>query len=77
MCMTLDNLKPGETCVIKKIKDSSKIKRRLLDIGLIPGTIVECILSSPSNDSLAYLIRGTTIAIRKVDSKEIEVIFND
>ena len=71
--MTLNNLSVGEICIIKKIKDSSKIKRRLLDIGLIPGTKVECVLSSPSNDSLAYLIRGTTIAIRKIDSKEIEV----
>ena len=71
--MTLNNLPVGESCIIKKIKDSSKIKRRLLDIGLIPGTKVECVLSSPSNDSLAYLIRGTTIAIRKIDSKEIEV----
>ena len=72
--MTLDNLDVGESCVIKKINDTSKIKRRLLDIGLIPGTKVECVLSSPGKDSLAYLIRGTTIAIRKVDSKEIEVL---
>jgi len=72
--MTLNNLCVGESCTIKRIKDTSKIKRRLLDIGLIPGTRVECVLSSPSNDSLAYLIRGTTIAIRKIDSKEIEVI---
>lgn len=74
--MTLNNLLVGDSCVIKNIKDSSKIKRRLLDIGLIPGTSVECVLSSPSNDSLAYLIRGTIIAIRKVDSKEIEVVLN-
>ena len=74
--MTLNNLSVGESCVIKKIKDTSKIKRRLLDIGLIPGTRVECILSSPSNDSLAYLIRGTMIAIRKIDAKEIEVVLN-
>lgn len=73
MYMTLDNLNIGDKCIIKKIKDTSKIKRRLLDIGLIPGTTVECVLSSPSKDSLAYLIRGTVIAIRKIDSKEIEV----
>lgn len=74
MFMTLDSLNVGESCLIKKINDNSKIKRRLLDIGLIPGTRVSCVLSSPSNDSLAYLIRGTTIAIRKVDSCEIEVL---
>ena len=75
--MTLNNLKVGECCVVKKIKDSSKIKRRLLDIGLIPGTIIECVLSSPSKDSLAYLIRGSMFAIRNIDSKEIEVSINE
>lgn len=71
--MTLDKIKVGESCIIKKIYDTSKIKRRLLDIGLIKNTKVVCVLESPTKDSLAYLIRGSVIAIRKVDSKEIEV----
>lgn len=71
--MTLDQLNVGDKCIVKNINDNSKIKRRLLDIGLIPNTKVECVLSNVSEDSLAYLIRGTVIAIRKIDAKEIEV----
>lgn len=72
--MTLDQLNVGDKCIVKCINNNSKIKRRLLDIGLIPNTKVECVLTNPSKDSLAYLIRGTVIAIRKIDAKEIEVI---
>ena len=61
--MTLDKIKVGNTCIIKKILNTSKIKRRLLDIGL----------ESPGKDICAYLIRGSVIAIRKVDAKEVEV----
>ena len=49
------------------------IKRRLLDLGLIEGTCVECVLRSPFNGPLAYMIRGALIAIRKEDSQNIEV----
>lgn len=71
--MTLDKVKVGNTCIIKKILNTSKIKRRLLDIGLIKNTLVECVLESPGKDICAYLIRGSVIAIRKIDSKEVEV----
>lgn len=71
--MTLDKIKVGDTCMIKKILNTSKIKRRLLDIGLTSGTSVECVLESPGKDICAYLIRGSVIAIRKVDAKEVEV----
>lgn len=75
--MTLDKLNIGDKCIIKKIKETSKIKRRLLDIGLTEGTKVECVLASPSNDSLAYFFRKTVIAIRKIDAKEIEVVLDE
>lgn len=34
------------------------MRRRLLDIGLIPGTRVTCTAVSPAGDPAAYLIRG-------------------
>ena len=58
---------------IDKIECDEGTKRRLLDIGLTSGTSVECVLESPGKDICAYLIRGSVIAIRKVDAKEVEV----
>ena len=69
----LNELKIGQTAKIKKIETESSIKRRLLDIGLIPNSTIKCILKSPWNDPVAYEIKGTLIAIRTCDSKNILV----
>lgn len=69
----LNELKIGQTAKIKKIETENSIKRRLLDIGLIPNSIIKCILKSPWKDPIAYEIKGTLIAIRNCDSKHILV----
>ena len=71
--MFLSNMKIGDKAIVKKIVAKENIKRRLLDLGVIEGTVIKCVLKSPFNDPLAYLIRGSVIAIRKEDVKKIEV----
>ena len=71
--MYLSDMNVGDKAVVKKLIADENIKRRLLDIGLINGTQVECVLKSPFNDPMAYLIRGAIIAIRKNDCNKIEV----
>ena len=73
MQKTLDLLKPGQKAIIKKINNNGSIRRRLLDIGIIPNTYIECYLESPFKDPIAYKIKNAIIAIRKCDSKGIEV----
>lgn len=68
---TLSQLKKGEKAIIKDIELEGSIKRRLLDIGLIKESIVECVLESPLKDPKAYWIRGALIAIRGNDAKKI------
>ena len=71
--MFLSNMKISDKAIVKKIVAKENIKRRLLDLGVIEGAIIKCVLKSPFNDPLAYLIRGSVIAIRKEDVKKIEV----
>ena len=71
--MYLCDMKVGNKAIVKKIFANDNIKRRLLYIGLIEGTNVECVLKSPFNDPTAYLIMGAIIAIRKEDCNKIEV----
>lgn len=71
--MNLCDTKIGEKVVIEKVNNDCKIYRRLLDIGVIPGTKVECVLINPSGNPRAYLIRGAVIAIRNEDAKYVEV----
>lgn len=48
-------------------------RRRLLDLGLVPGTLVEARLESPLGDPIAYKIRGSVVAIRRAQAEQIEV----
>lgn len=66
-------LKIGEEGSVKQLKSSGRMRRRLLDIGLVENTSVQCLGRSPSGDPSAYLIRGAVIAIRKENCKEIMI----
>lgn len=71
--LNLWNINPGEKAIITKISNSGAIKNRLMDIGLIPGTRIECVGKSPFGDPKAFLIRGAIIALRKEDCIKIKI----
>lgn len=70
---TLKEILPGDFAAVKEIITNGDMRRRLLDIGLTPGTRVECIGKSPGGDPKAFLIRGAVIAIRAEDAAGIIV----
>lgn len=76
MNLTLNDIQPGEQAIVCSLKIPGSMRRRLLDIGLVEGTKVECLGKSPFGNPKAYLIRGAVIAIRNEDSKNI-FITND
>ena len=69
----LHELLPGETGRVLEIHTKGSMRRRFLDLGLIPGTEVKCIGRSPGGDPTAYQIRGAVVAIRRVDGASIRV----
>lgn len=71
--LSLENTRIGQKVRVKKVISNSSIKRRLLDIGLTPGTIIERVLENFSGNLVAYMIRGALIAIRNEDASEIIV----
>jgi DtxR family Mn-dependent transcriptional regulator len=70
----LSSLKKGEKAEIKGISPNCRgqQRRRLMDLGIVPGTIVTAQLQSASGDPTGYEILGATIAIRK---QQAEFIF--
>ena len=50
---------------------SAKMRRRLQDMGFIPGTTVACLQRSPLGDPTAYRIREAVIALREEDARHI------
>lgn len=73
--MTLDKTDLNKCAKVITISDKSLIKRRLLDIGIIPGIKLKKILISPFKGISAYLIMDSIIAIRDTDANYIEVCY--
>ena len=69
----LNSLPLGKKCKVKKLISDGLLRRRLLDLGLIDNTVVKSLQKSPSGDPIAYLIRGTVIALRTEVSSMILV----
>jgi ferrous iron transport protein A len=69
----LSDITPGRKCRVKRLYSEGSMQRRLLDIGLIENTVVECVGESPAGDPRAYLIRGAVIALRREDCDKIAV----
>lgn len=70
---TLNEMDIGTLAKVKEIQMEGSMKRRLLDMGLIKDSMIECALESALGDPKAYYIRGTLIAIRNADAKKIWV----
>ncbi len=59
-------LAAGEQAVVASISPACRgvERRRLLDLGLVPGTRVRAEFKSPAGDPVAYRVRGALIALR-------------
>lgn len=72
---TLADLKPGEKGKVTALSPRCRgaERRRLLDLGIVPGTVIEADMISPSGDPTAYLVRDTLIALRKEQAELINI----
>lgn len=73
-CMTLDRLVPDRFALVEKVQAQGITRRRLLDLGLVPGTIIQAIHRSPLGDPTAYQIRGAIVALRQEDALQVRII---
>ena len=71
---TLMDLEPGHSAVILKVgSDKGPVKRRLVDMGLTPGTTVTVRKVAPFGDPIEVNIRGYELSLRKEDAAQIAV----
>jgi DtxR family Mn-dependent transcriptional regulator len=64
---SLSNLKLGDIAKVINISPLCRgaERRRLMDLGILPGTIIKAEMVSPSGDPTAYRIRGALIGLRQ------------
>lgn len=71
--MTLDRLKVGGHGRILVVGGEGALRRRLLDMGLTPGTRVMVRKVAPMGDPIELNLRGYELTIRLEDAQKIEI----
>jgi DtxR family Mn-dependent transcriptional regulator len=70
---TLADLKSGDKGTVKMLskKCRGQQRRRLMDLGILPGTEISVDMISPTGDPTAYNVRDTVIALRKQQAEKV------
>ena len=71
--MTLKDVKVGRSGRILSVGGERALRRRLLDMGLTPGTLVTVKKTAPLGDPLELLLRGYVLTLRRDDAGSIAV----
>ncbi len=71
--LSLVDIPVGGSARVVNILTIGANRRRLLDLGLVPDSIIKVIRRSPAGNPTAYLIKGTMIALRNEDARQILV----
>ncbi len=73
MLLSLSALSVGKPAVIRRVSGEPALRRRLLELGLIPGTVLLVRKRAPFGDPLQLHLRGFELTIRGADAENIQV----
>jgi Fe2+ transport system protein FeoA len=63
----------GKSATVREVSGSRAFRRRLLEMGLVPGTEVRVVSVAPLGDPLQIEIRGGQWSLRHAEAAQIEV----
>ena len=71
--VTLADIALGKAVRVRAVDGPRAFRRRLLEMGLVPGTEVTVVTSAPLGDPLQIEVRGGQWSIRRAEAAQIEV----
>lgn len=69
----LADLEPGSGARVAAVDAGSRIGRRLLDLGFVPGTEVQVVRRAPLGDPVEYELRGYRLCLRRSEALQVRV----
>ena len=73
MVKFLSQLKPGQVGVVVKVRGGGAIQRRIVDMGVVPGTKIKVQKLAPLSDPMELKLKGFNLSLRKAEAEFIEV----
>ena len=69
----LNDVRPGERCKVVKITSKGNLFKRITEMGLTTGTIIEVERVAPLGDPVEMKVKGYHLSLRKDEASKIEV----
>ena len=71
--MKLSDLNTGSSGIIVKVGGQGNFRKRLIEMGFIPGKKVNTILNAPLKDPIEYEIMGYKVSLRRDEAALIDI----
>jgi len=72
---TLKNVPVGSSVRVISVNGNTRISKRLMEMGVIPGVSLRVVKTAPFGDPIEVKVRGYSLAMRKNEAESIEVSF--
>ncbi|MBX3126592.1 MAG: ferrous iron transport protein A [Polyangiaceae bacterium] len=72
--MMLADIAVGDTVTVEHVGGPRAFRRRLMELGLLPGTRVRLVGVAPLGDPLELLVRGASLSIRRAEAESIRIV---
>ncbi|MDU2064000.1 MAG: ferrous iron transport protein A [Sporomusaceae bacterium] len=73
MAQALSELTAGQKARVVRIVGKGPIKRRIFDIGIVPGALIEVQKFAPLGDPMEIKVKAFNLSLRKQEAEYIEV----
>ncbi|KXS44860.1 MAG: hypothetical protein AWU59_236 [Methanolobus sp. T82-4] len=70
---TLDFIEPDTSVKILKVAGQKSSRKRILDMGLTPGTRVDVVRRAPLGDPVEFKLKGYNLSLRKREAETVLV----
>jgi len=71
--LTLKDLKPGQRCRILKVRGRGETNKRILEMGVTPGSVIELERVAPLGAPIDVKVKGYHLSLRKDEAAGIDV----
>jgi len=71
--MKFAELAPGTSARVTHVGGQGSYRRRLMELGILPGTDIRLVSIAPLGDPLELLVRGASLSIRRAEAEQVDV----
>jgi Fe2+ transport system protein FeoA len=71
--MNLGDVPLGSTVIVTAVGGEGAFRRRVMELGLLPGTRVQLVRVAPLGDPLELRVRGCALSMRRDEARSIAV----